>query len=163
MRDCFREFNDVMQEYLNLGHAEMVPITDLEKPHDRVFYLPMHAVYKASRVPPVRWEQYLMLQPNLLPEYRSMIHSSLNQLSTPTDQCSLALLIVLHCFNSWHQQNVLHCRTSIDWSRFESLCVEIKLHRISTGLSHDLSHLQGVCIFQHGCSAKCYQPRSSTP
>ena len=47
-RDCFKEFNDVMQEYLDLGHAEMIPVTDLETPPDKVFYLPMHAVYKAS-------------------------------------------------------------------------------------------------------------------
>ena len=36
-----------MQEYLDLGHAEMVLIADLERPPDKVFYLPMHAVYKA--------------------------------------------------------------------------------------------------------------------
>ena len=37
-----------MQEYLDLGHAEMVPIAAIERPPDNVFYLPMHAVYKAS-------------------------------------------------------------------------------------------------------------------
>ena len=47
-RGCFKEFNGVMQEYLDLGHAEIVPIADREKPPDSVFYLPMHAVYKAS-------------------------------------------------------------------------------------------------------------------
>lgn len=44
----FEEFDAVMQEYLNLGHAEVVPTTDLEKPPSLTFYLPMHAVYKAS-------------------------------------------------------------------------------------------------------------------
>ena len=47
-RGCFKEFNEVMQEYLDLGHAEMVPIAAIERPPDSVFYLPMHAVYKAS-------------------------------------------------------------------------------------------------------------------
>ena len=47
-RGCFKEFDDVMQEYLDLGHAEVVPIMEMEKPLDSVFYLPMHAVYKAS-------------------------------------------------------------------------------------------------------------------
>ena len=47
-KGCFKEFSDVMQEYLDLGHAEIVPIADLEKPPDSIFYLPMHAVYKAS-------------------------------------------------------------------------------------------------------------------
>ena len=44
----FSEFDAVMQEYLHLGHAEKVPIEDMEKNPSEVFYLPMHAVYKAS-------------------------------------------------------------------------------------------------------------------
>ena len=44
----FKEFDDVIQEYFELGHAEQVPITDLEKPVEDTFYLPMHAVYKTS-------------------------------------------------------------------------------------------------------------------
>ena len=44
----FQEFNAVMQEYLTLGHAEKVPVEDMEKDTGKVFYLPMHAVYKAS-------------------------------------------------------------------------------------------------------------------
>ena len=31
-----------------MGHAEAVPDTDLEKPCQNVFYLPMHAVIKTS-------------------------------------------------------------------------------------------------------------------
>ena len=42
------QFQSVMREYLDLGHAEPVPIKDLEKPQSEVFYLPMHAVYKTS-------------------------------------------------------------------------------------------------------------------
>ncbi len=44
----FQEFDTVMQEYLDLGHAERVPSEDMEKVPSEVFYLPMHAVYKAS-------------------------------------------------------------------------------------------------------------------
>ena len=47
-KDRFKEFDDVIQEYFDLGHAESIPTTDLEKPVEDVFYLPMHAVYKAS-------------------------------------------------------------------------------------------------------------------
>ena len=47
-RGCFNEFDDIMQEYLDLGHTEVVPIMEMEKPLDSIFYLPMHAVYKAS-------------------------------------------------------------------------------------------------------------------
>lgn len=39
------EFNDAM---LDLGHAEMVPIMELEKSDNDTVFLPMHAVYKAS-------------------------------------------------------------------------------------------------------------------
>ena len=41
-------FNDVMQEYFDMQHAEPVPTADLEKPESEVFYLPMHAVRKES-------------------------------------------------------------------------------------------------------------------
>lgn len=44
----FQDFNAVMQEYLDLQHAEAVPMPDLEKPLETTFYLPMHAVYKSS-------------------------------------------------------------------------------------------------------------------
>ena len=44
----FDEFGSVMREYLDLGHAELVPPSDLEKPEHQVFYLPMHAVRKDS-------------------------------------------------------------------------------------------------------------------
>ena len=44
----FRDFEAVMQEYLDLGHAEAVPSEDLDKAPAEAFYLPMHAVYKSS-------------------------------------------------------------------------------------------------------------------
>ena len=42
------EFHSVMNEYFDLGHAEIVPYSDLEKPPEQVFYLPMHTVRKDS-------------------------------------------------------------------------------------------------------------------
>ena len=47
-KDKFREVDDVVQEYLTLGHAEAVPIKDADKDPSSVFYLPMHVVYKDS-------------------------------------------------------------------------------------------------------------------
>ena len=44
----FAEFSDVVNEYFTLGHAELVPVTDMSKPPSEVFYLPMHAVKKPS-------------------------------------------------------------------------------------------------------------------
>ena len=44
----FEDFKKVMDEYFHLGHAEPIPISDMEKPPQEVFYLPMHAVYKDS-------------------------------------------------------------------------------------------------------------------
>ena len=44
----FTEFDKVIQEYFEMGHAEQVPTIDLNKPADQVFYLPMHAVKKDS-------------------------------------------------------------------------------------------------------------------
>ena len=37
-----------MLEYIEMGHAEAIPATDLEKPTELTFYLPMHAVYKTT-------------------------------------------------------------------------------------------------------------------
>ena len=44
----FDEVDKVMLEYLELGHAEEVPLQDLDKHESKVFYLPMHVVYKGS-------------------------------------------------------------------------------------------------------------------
>ena len=47
-KDRFCQVNQVIQEYLDLGHAEAVPRQDLEKNQQQVFYLPIHVVYKTS-------------------------------------------------------------------------------------------------------------------
>ena len=41
-------FHSVMEEYLDLQHAEVVLEADLQKSQDKLFYLPMHAVHKQS-------------------------------------------------------------------------------------------------------------------
>ena len=43
-----KPFQAIVQEYLDLGHAELVPPTQLHIPADKSFYLPMHGVYKDS-------------------------------------------------------------------------------------------------------------------
>ena len=45
-KNQFSEFSDVLEEYFKLEHAELVPPTDLRKPPEETFYLPMHAVRK---------------------------------------------------------------------------------------------------------------------
>ena len=47
-RGLFPQVKEVVHEYFDQGHAEEVPIADLEKPQDQVFYLPMHIVLKES-------------------------------------------------------------------------------------------------------------------
>lgn len=44
----FHEFQVVIHEYFDMEHAEPVALADLHKPENKVFYLPMHAVRKAS-------------------------------------------------------------------------------------------------------------------
>ena len=39
----FSEFLRVVEEHFTLKHAEEVPVTDLQKPPEQVFYMPMHA------------------------------------------------------------------------------------------------------------------------
>ena len=38
----------VVDEYLLLGHAELVPLPNMEKRPSETFYLPMHGVVKPS-------------------------------------------------------------------------------------------------------------------
>ena len=45
-KDQFPEFSAVVKEYLEMQHAELVLVADLQKPHGEVFYLPMHVVRK---------------------------------------------------------------------------------------------------------------------
>ena len=47
-KGTWRNFQDVIQEYLMLGHAEPVPSTELTQPVCSIYYLPMHAVVKKS-------------------------------------------------------------------------------------------------------------------
>ena len=47
-KEQFDEFDFVINEYFEKGHAELVPLDDLEKSLQNVFYLPMHAVKKKS-------------------------------------------------------------------------------------------------------------------
>ena len=44
----FKELSKVMEEYLELGHSEIVPTDDLNKSPQDVYYLPVHAVRKES-------------------------------------------------------------------------------------------------------------------
>ena len=46
-KEQFDEFDSVMDEYFEKGHAELVPLDDLEKSLQDVFYLPMHAGSRA--------------------------------------------------------------------------------------------------------------------
>ena len=45
-KEQFSQFTAVMEEYMDLNHAEIVPVADLQKQNEDVFYLPMHAVHK---------------------------------------------------------------------------------------------------------------------
>ncbi len=47
-KNRFSEFDAVIREYVDLQHAETVPLEDIKKPSSKVFYLPMHAVYKRT-------------------------------------------------------------------------------------------------------------------
>ena len=45
-KNQFVEFAAMMNKYVDLKHAELVPATDLKKPPQETFYFPMHAVRK---------------------------------------------------------------------------------------------------------------------
>ena len=45
-KETFKEFSDVMNEYFQAGHVELVPPMNLDHMHKEVYYLPMHAVQR---------------------------------------------------------------------------------------------------------------------
>ena len=47
-RGRWAEFSTAVEEYEVLGHSMLVPLEDLNKPPSRIFYLPMHGVFKES-------------------------------------------------------------------------------------------------------------------
>ena len=47
-KELFPEFKAVIDEYFDMGHAELVPAMDLKKPLHSTFYVPLHAVRKES-------------------------------------------------------------------------------------------------------------------
>ena len=47
-REQFDQFNECIQEYLTMGHAEEVPESALNSSLENTFYLPMHAVHKET-------------------------------------------------------------------------------------------------------------------
>ena len=44
----FEEFPDALKEYIDMDHAEPVPVEELSRPIDKIYYLPMHVVRKES-------------------------------------------------------------------------------------------------------------------
>ena len=53
-KDLFGDFEAAVEEYFKMGHAELFPTVDLEKPAQEVLYLPMHIVRKESSTTKVR-------------------------------------------------------------------------------------------------------------
>lgn len=50
----FEKFTAVMEEYSEMEQAVLVPVTDLQKLPNEVFYLPMHAVRNEHSTTTVR-------------------------------------------------------------------------------------------------------------
>jgi hypothetical protein len=50
----YDDYSAVVNEYLSSGHAEKIPINELNKPPSEMFYLPHHAVHKDSTTTPIR-------------------------------------------------------------------------------------------------------------
>ena len=47
-KDCWPQFQAVIQEYLDLGHATLISPEDLHQPPSTIYYMPVHAVFKQS-------------------------------------------------------------------------------------------------------------------
>ena len=103
----------VMREYLDLGHAEAVPIKDLKKPQTEVFYLPVHAVYKSSSTTTkvravfdasIQSSTGVSLNDQLLvgptehsPLVNVLLHFRLHQIAITTDICKMYRAVDQNC------------------------------------------------------------------
>lgn len=97
-KGLFPEVKAVIDEYFDMGHAEPVPESDLDKPTQQVFYLPIHAVMKSS---------------STTTKVRAVFDENLNwsiikrQPTGRTDRtffvggCTITFPISQNCFNSW--------------------------------------------------------------
>ena len=47
-KEQFKEFADCINKDFELGHAEPVPPSEVPKPHEETYYVPMYAVHKES-------------------------------------------------------------------------------------------------------------------
>ena len=47
-KGMWESFQEVVEEYFKLGHAEAVPSSELRNSYNHMFYLPMHAVHKST-------------------------------------------------------------------------------------------------------------------
>lgn len=47
-KGMWEPYKEAVNDFIEKGHAEIVPAEDLKKPIEQVFYMPMHAVYKSS-------------------------------------------------------------------------------------------------------------------
>ena len=77
-RGQFGELKEVMSEYFNSNHVELVPEFDLDKPPHQVFYLPMHTVHKETSTT----TQFLTHLLKLPLECHSMTHCWLDPVVT---------------------------------------------------------------------------------
>ena len=50
-RGTYAQFQGVVQEYLDLAHAELLSPEDFLVPTPLTYYLPMHGVYKSGSLP----------------------------------------------------------------------------------------------------------------
>ena len=46
LKGTSKEFVEDMREYFTMGHAERVPLTEVDSPGGGVYFLPIHAVHK---------------------------------------------------------------------------------------------------------------------
>ena len=46
--ELYKKYNNFINEFLNLGHMEVIPDNELVRPHYNCFYIPHHCVFKDS-------------------------------------------------------------------------------------------------------------------
>ncbi len=152
----FPEVQDVMQEYLTLGHAEAVPTEDMDNPPESVFYLPTHVVYKDT---------------STTTKVRAVFDASAKSTSGVSLNDTLlvglaALPDASHCSHSGCEQDVSSHRISSLRPRLSSLRVEVGPRSSSQGLSNDSSYVWCLGILfccKHGSKAERDRVGRSVP
>lgn len=168
-RNQFAEFASVVTEYFALGHAERIPVVDMQKPVSQTFYMPMHAVRKeTSSTTKVRvvfdasaksstgasLNDTLMVGPNIHPPlFDVLLRFRLHQIALTADVSKMYRAVQLAASDRDYHRFVWRNAPS------EPL-IDYRMTRVTFGVSAS-SFAANMCVSQNASDFAAKYPRAA--